>query len=424
MEHVWGYTIINDMTARERQRDHKQFYIGKSPDTFCPIGPIAVPKAHLPQNLRLQTFVNGEKRQDAPLDQLIFSIPRLIHDLSQAQTLQRGDTLATGTPFGVGFGFRPMKFLKPGDEVRVSVTGLGSLVNRIALPDAENPTVQRIQSASYIPKANERARGSDDIVTVAGKELFYRIQGPQNSPPVIFIHGLGGSSTYFTPILSKLSETHTSHVLDLEGHGLSPTSPLSSLTISSFAQDIQRCYQDRSAGQPAVIVAHSMGCLVAMKLAIEHPQLVSKLILMGPPPSPLPAAASAGTYQRARLVRSKGMASVVEAIIAGGTSARTKEMNPLAVTAIKLSLLSQDPEGYANACVALARSGSQALETSRIQTPTLILTGSEDGISSPEVCRRYSDNISGSQVHILPGVGHWHLFEDMQGTSDTVMSFL
>jgi 2-keto-4-pentenoate hydratase/2-oxohepta-3-ene-1,7-dioic acid hydratase in catechol pathway len=97
MDHVWGYTIINDVTARERQRDHKQFYIGKSADTFCPMGPIAVPKAKLDSVLRVQTHVNGELRQDATTEDLIFSIPYLVKTMSEGQTLVTGDVLATGT---------------------------------------------------------------------------------------------------------------------------------------------------------------------------------------------------------------------------------------------------------------------------------------------------------------------------------------
>jgi 2-keto-4-pentenoate hydratase/2-oxohepta-3-ene-1,7-dioic acid hydratase in catechol pathway len=114
MNHVWGYTIINDVTARERQRDHKQFYIGKSADTFCPMvrfsyahnlyrantaskGPMAVPASKLEQVLRVQTRVNGDLRQNATTDDLIFSIPRLIRTMSEGQTLLPGDVLATGT---------------------------------------------------------------------------------------------------------------------------------------------------------------------------------------------------------------------------------------------------------------------------------------------------------------------------------------
>jgi len=116
MDYVWGYTIINDVTARERQRDHKQFHIGKSPDTFCPMGPVAVPASQLPSTLRVQTFVNGEKRQDSTTDNLIFSVANLIKTISEASTIRPGDIIATGTPAGVGFGQSPPTFLRPGDK--------------------------------------------------------------------------------------------------------------------------------------------------------------------------------------------------------------------------------------------------------------------------------------------------------------------
>lgn len=150
MDHVWGYTIINDMTARERQRDHKQFYIGKSPDTFCPMGPVAVPKDQLERGkeLRVQTRVNGELRQDATTADLIFSIPYLIKTLSEGQTLMPGDVLATGTPAGVGIGRDPPVYLQAGDEVTVSITGLGTLSNRIAAPGSLNPTGRRLEQVN------------------------------------------------------------------------------------------------------------------------------------------------------------------------------------------------------------------------------------------------------------------------------------
>lgn len=423
MNHVWGYTIINDLTARERQRDHKQFFIGKSPDTFCPIGPIAVPKEHLPENLRVQTFVNNEKRQDATLDQLIFSIPRLIATISSGQTLQPGDTLATGTPVGVGFGFRPMRFLKAGDEVKVAVTGLGELVNSIAPADSPNSTLSQIQSHSYIPIANVRTRGKEGLVNINGKELFYKVQGKQDGPAVIFIHGLGGSSASFDPLISKLGSTHALHLFDLEGHGLSPTSALSTLSIESFTSDVEGIF-NASNLQSATLIAHSMGCLVALNLAIKRPELVSKLVLMGPPPSPLPQAGSDGAYARAATVRSKGMLGVVDTIINGATSSRTKKENPLALAAIRLSLLGQDPEGYAKACTALAGSVSSTLDVSQLKCRTLILTGSQDMVSPPNVCQRYVDQIKSSELKVLEDVGHWHLFEDIQNTLDLVSGFV
>ncbi|KAL4930243.1 bifunctional fumarylacetoacetate hydrolase/alpha/beta hydrolase family protein [Aspergillus undulatus] len=425
LDYVWGYTIINDYTARERQRDHKQFYIGKSPDTYCPIGPVAVPKERLPENLRLQTFVNGEKRQDATIDQLIFSVENLVSTLSQGQTIQPGDTIATGTPYGVGFGFRPMVFLKPGDEVKVSVSGLGSLVNRMAPLDAVNPTVERVQAATSIPVANTKARSNNGLIKFNNKSLFYTFQGNKDGSPVIFIHGLGGSSSFFTPLLENLSPTHALHLTDLEGHGLSPTSALSSLTIASLASDIRAVYQQsNTASKPATVIAHSMGCLIALKFALESPDLINGLILLGPPPSPLPEAGSNGSFARAETVRAGGMLAVADAVVAGGLSSKTKSSNPLAVTATRLSLLSQDPEGYAKACMALARSKDEALEVEEIKARTLIVTGTQDAVSPPALCEKYNQRIGRSEVVVLEDVAHWHLFEDVEGVRGAVFKFL
>ncbi|HYH31012.1 MAG TPA: fumarylacetoacetate hydrolase family protein [Pseudonocardia sp.] len=133
MEHVWGYTLINDVTARDLQRDHAQWFLGKSLDTFCPMGPWVVTADELDgADVIVETLVNGELRQHANLRDLIFDIPTLISTLSAGMTLEPGDLLATGTPAGVGLGFDPPRFLQPGDEVCVRATGLGELRNRIA----------------------------------------------------------------------------------------------------------------------------------------------------------------------------------------------------------------------------------------------------------------------------------------------------
>ncbi|RAQ60934.1 fumarylacetoacetate hydrolase [Aspergillus flavus] len=419
-DHVWGYTIVNDMTARERQRDHKQFFLGKSPDTFCPMGPVAVPKESLPENLKIQTFVNQELRQEASLSDLIFSIPTLIATISAGQTLQTGDVIATGTPAGVGFGFRPMKFLQTGDEISVSVTGLGTLTNRMATADAANTTSECAES--HIPVSNQKAPANSGLTNINGKHLFYQRLGLESGPPVFFIHGLGGSSNYFYPLITKLQSTHSLHLLDLEGHGLSPTSALSTLSITSFADDFYNMSQVVGVNQGVTVIAHSMGSLVALKLALEHPSLVSKLILMGPPPNPLPEAGSQGSNARAALVRKEGMLSVVDAIVQAGTSAYVQQNKPLSICAVRSSLLSQDPEGYAKACAALAGSATDPLDIKSLRIPVSIVTGEEDKIGTPALCQKYSEATGGSHVEVLKDVGHWHLFEDVEGTVKAVLT--
>ena len=132
-EHVWGYTIIDDYTARDLQRLHGQWLLGKSLDTHCPMGPYAVSADEVADvtALVVQSWVNGELRQSAPVADLIFDIPTLIETISAGITLLPGDVIATGTPAGVGIGFDPPKFMTSGDTIEISITGLGTQRNRI-----------------------------------------------------------------------------------------------------------------------------------------------------------------------------------------------------------------------------------------------------------------------------------------------------
>jgi 2-keto-4-pentenoate hydratase/2-oxohepta-3-ene-1,7-dioic acid hydratase in catechol pathway len=127
-DHVWGYTIINDVTARDLQARYSQWLIGKSQDTFCPMGPVAVTRheidiADTPADTPISCYVNGELRQSSNTGLLIFDIPTIIETLSAGITLQPGDVIATGTPAGVGIGYDPPKYLKAGDVVRIENRG-------------------------------------------------------------------------------------------------------------------------------------------------------------------------------------------------------------------------------------------------------------------------------------------------------------
>jgi 2-keto-4-pentenoate hydratase/2-oxohepta-3-ene-1,7-dioic acid hydratase in catechol pathway len=132
LKHVFGYTIINDITARDLQARHKQWFIGKSLDTFCPMGPWIVTASDVDVgNLDVKCWVNNELRQNANTAELIFDVPSLIETLSAGLTLLPGDVIATGTPAGVGIGFDPPKYLSRGDEIVIEISGLGRLVNRL-----------------------------------------------------------------------------------------------------------------------------------------------------------------------------------------------------------------------------------------------------------------------------------------------------
>lgn len=135
-DYVFGYTICLDMTARDLQRKHGQWFKGKSLDTYCPLGPWILHKSALPDphQLRIRCRLNGEVMQDASTSEMIFDIPTTIAELSKGMTLEPGDIISTGTPSGVGFARTPPIYLKPGDKVEAEVQGIGVLEVEIASP--------------------------------------------------------------------------------------------------------------------------------------------------------------------------------------------------------------------------------------------------------------------------------------------------
>ena len=139
-DHVWGYVLLNDVTARDLQHRHNQWFLGKSLDSFCPMGPWLVTADEIDgANIEIECRVNGELRQRASTADLIFDIPTLISTLSSGMALQPGDILATGTPSGVGIGFNPPRFLSQGDKVTVFSPQLGVLENVVADTAADVP---------------------------------------------------------------------------------------------------------------------------------------------------------------------------------------------------------------------------------------------------------------------------------------------
>ena len=326
LDYVWGYTLINDMTARDLQRDHKQWFIGKSLDTFCPLGHWAVSADDVDiTDLRLQTRVNGEQRQNTSTAQLIFDVPTIIETLSAGITLEPGDVIATGTPVGVGIGFDPPKYLQIGDEVTISATGLGVLTNTIGEP------IDR------------------DHLTKAGSHRLFTEQ-TGDGPVALLIHGLGGATTVYEPQVKALAETHRVLRYDLSGHGRSPYAGPSS--IDGWVDELLALLDAQGIDQ-AALVAHSMGTLVATTFAANHPDRVSKLALLGPVRQQ-PEQAKTATRARARTVRQGGMSAVADTIVAAALSDKTKATRPLSVASVRELLLGQNPDGYASACEALA----------------------------------------------------------------------
>lgn len=132
LDHVWGYTILNDVTARDLQGRHSQWLIGKSQDTFGPMGPWAVTRDEIDlADTHVRCWINDELRQNANTAALIFDVPTLIATISEGITLVPGDIIATGTPEGVGIGYKPPKYLVAGDIMKVEIAGIGILENQL-----------------------------------------------------------------------------------------------------------------------------------------------------------------------------------------------------------------------------------------------------------------------------------------------------
>ena len=133
-EYIFGYTILNDITARDLQSKHQQYFLGKSLDGTCPMGPWIVSKEHVPQpnNLEIKTKVNGQTRQHARTSLFLFPIDEIIATISKGITLEPGDIIATGTPAGVGKGFKPTRYLKDGDVIEITIESIGTLESRIS----------------------------------------------------------------------------------------------------------------------------------------------------------------------------------------------------------------------------------------------------------------------------------------------------
>jgi 3-oxoadipate enol-lactonase len=236
--------------------------------------------------------------------------------------------------------------------------------------------------------------------------------------PVVMIHGLGGTSNTFTPLLAAFAR-HRTIRFDLPGSGRSHRveGPLSlQLFVERALLIMQRAGVER-----AHVVAHSMGTIVAAHLAASEPGKVASLALFGPllaPPEPARAAIRA----RAAQAREGDMQPIADALLRASVSAETRAKRPAAAAFVRESLMRQDPEGYARSCEALAE--MQPADTSRIDCPTLLVTGDEDMVAPPQAVRMLGERIVGSRVAVLRGCGHWTPVEKPEECVDLLKRFL
>ncbi len=237
-------------------------------------------------------------------------------------------------------------------------------------------------------------------------------------PAVLMIHGLGGTANMFQPQLAALEAFRVIR-LDLPGSGRSPR-PIDPPTLDAMSEAVAKALSGLGVTR-AHLVGHSMGTIVCQWLAVNRPELVASLALLGALAEPAEATRT-GLAARAKLARSGGLSDIADQIIAAALSAHTKENNPAAVAFVRESILRQDPESYARSCEALAK--SSAVEARRISAPTLLLTGEDDAVNPPSVARTLADKIKGAVYAGLERCGHWATVESPAAVNRRLTDFL
>lgn len=259
---------------------------------------------------------------------------------------------------------------------------------------------------------------------------------------IVFVHGLGATKDFWTPLISPwprfpVYDNTVLHTYDLEGHGLTPSHPLHQISIASLAADLAGVVLERAkatAQSPVHIIAHGLGCLIAVKFAAHNPDLVWRLDLLSPPPLEVHREMRAELFDRAALVRAMGMSGVVEDIIAETLTARGGEMkekaNPLVEAAVRLSLLGQDPEGYAKGLEALARCSDgdgQGLSVDEAKKARCtVLSNIEDaqyGRTSEEIGESWKSWCDVRAVHVGVASGYWMVFENVEEVANIIALF-
>ena len=235
------------------------------------------------------------------------------------------------------------------------------------------------------------------------KDLFIENLGGSGET-LVLVHGLGGSTNTWYPQAQVLRRDFRLVAYDLAGAARSPVRE--AISIESHARDLLGIIDQ--AGGRVHLAGHSLGTIICQHVAAAHPGKVASLALIGPFPQP-PEAARVGLRERAAKARAEGMASIAEAIVAGGTAADVRMHQPAAVAFVRESVMAQPPEGYARNCEALAAAASADL--SRIACPVLLITGDEDRTAPAEAARAMASAINQAEVRVLDGCGHWATIE-------------
>jgi pimeloyl-ACP methyl ester carboxylesterase len=254
------------------------------------------------------------------------------------------------------------------------------------------------------------------INTSPPKDLAVEIEG--SGPPVLMVHGLGGTSNFYQVQAQALAERFQVIRPDSAGAGRSPLSD--SISISSHADDLAALL-DQLGVSGATVVGHSMGTLVVRTLAARHPALVSRLVLLGAVAEPADAARQA-QRDRAATLRKDGTAAVAPGVVANALSEATRRDKPEVAAFVRELIMRQDPEGYARNCEALAAAADPGPVDPGL--PLLLITGSDDKTGPPEVSQAIAAAHGSAAVMVIDGIGHWTALEAARDVTDHLLKFL
>ncbi|HTW25816.1 MAG TPA: alpha/beta fold hydrolase [Acetobacteraceae bacterium] len=234
---------------------------------------------------------------------------------------------------------------------------------------------------------------------------------------LVLVHGLGGSSNTWFPQAGVLKRDFRLVAYDLAGSGRSKLRD--GLSIETHVEDLLAVIA-QTGSERVHLAGHSMGTIICQHLAAQRPELVASLTLLGAFPQP-PEPARAALRDRAAKARGEGMRGIADAVVTAGTSDDTKTNQPAATAFVRESLMAQPADGYARNCEALA--AVRAADLARIACPVLLLTGDQDRTAPPDTGRALASAISGAELHILDGCGHWPTIERAKQVNYAVTLF-
>lgn len=251
---------------------------------------------------------------------------------------------------------------------------------------------------------------------IDGNTIHYRSAG--EGPPVVFVHGLGGSSNVWHGVIEAAKQHHHCVALDLRGHGRSQGR--GKFSIEGWAKDVQKLIHHLEL--PAVtLVGHSMGTLIAQQLASSSPDTVDQLVLVGGISYFQPPTADA-YRERAELVEREGMDVLADAWLQGAVSPQSHATASGMVGLLREMFLRNEPQNYAKSCRALA--DAPKIRRDELGQPTLIVTGAHDRSTPLAMAQELTASIPVSRVKVLPDVGHWSPVEDPGAVAAALLEFL